>query len=224
MRIVVVGGTGFTGSAIVAVAAERGHEVVAIARSFPSGAPDSTGGAGGTVHDGVAHLALDVTAPGAAESVVDAGGERADAIVSALSPRGSMAGAVAPVDARLARAAQAAGVRLVVVGGFGSMRTRFDGPRVGETPEFPAAVRPESLEMLSVLEQLASGPVDLDWLYVSPTAGYGPHGAQAARGSYTFGGDVVAPGAREISVHDLALAVVEEIEEPTRAGHVSVHS
>lgn len=221
MRIAVVGGTGFTGSAIVAVAAERGHDVVAIARSFPSDAADS---ASGTVPDGVAHLALDVTAPGAAESVVDAGGARVDAIVSALSPRGSMAGAVAPADARLARAAQAAGVRLVVVGGFGSMRTSFDGPRVCETPGFPAAVRPESLEMLRVLELLASGPVDLDWLYVSPTAGYGPHGVQPARGRRTLGGDVVAPAMQEISVRDLALAVVEEIEEPTRAGHVSVHA
>ena len=35
-RIVVIGGTGYAGSAIVAEAAARGHEVTALSRSLPA--------------------------------------------------------------------------------------------------------------------------------------------------------------------------------------------
>lgn len=210
-RIAIIGATGFTGSNLVRVAAQRGHDVLAVSRSAPAELPD-----------GVTHLQLDVTAPEAAEQVVRPGGVPVDAVVSALSPRGVMAGQVAPADLRLAEVCREAGVRFAVVGGFGSLRPQRGAPRVAEGEDFPEAYRPEALEMAGLLDALAGGAPDLDWLYVSPSAGYGAFAPGEATGSYRWGGDVVTPDAGEISGADFALGLIEELEVPSRAGHVSL--
>ena len=95
-RITVIGGTGYTGANIVAEAAARGHEVTSISRSVPA-----------TPVDGVSYLQGDVTSAETAAAAIAAG----DVVISALSPRGPMAGQVEVADLALADQATAAGVR-----------------------------------------------------------------------------------------------------------------
>lgn len=202
-RITVLGGTGYTGRNLVHAAAARGHEVYSVSRT----ADDP-------------HLALDVREDATPAACVRPAGAEVDAIVVALSPRGEMAGRVAPALRAITTAVHAAGVRLIVIGGYGALRPAPGAPRIAEAPEFPAAYRPESLEMIRVLEDLQSFEPDLDWLMVSPTAGYGV--SNQATGQWRWGGELVVPDATEISGADLASAVVEEIEQPARGGHASL--
>lgn len=201
-RVVVIGGTGFTGSRIVREAARRGHEVVSLSRSLP----DET-------IDGVEYVA------GAAS---DAAGlvDGADVVVGALSPRGDTAGTLVEVYTRIAAAAARAGARFVVVGGFSSLRPAPGAPRFAERDDLPPQFAPEAREMNDVLTALAATSDDLDWLFVSPAATYGAYAPQGeARGEYRVGEDVAlfdAAGESQISGEDFATAVVDEIERPTR--------
>lgn len=206
-RITVIGGTGYTGSAIVAAAAARGHEVTSYSRNLPADPVE-----------GVEYVAADLLDP----SVTDRALEGADVVVSALSPRGALEGALEGIDVELARKAAAAGVRLVVVGGFGSLRPVAGAPRIAESPDFPEAYRAESEEMARVLSALEAGIESLSWLYVSPTAGYGAHNPGETTGSYRVGGAVVAPDAGEVSGVDFGIAVVDLAGQAETTGHVSV--
>jgi uncharacterized protein YbjT (DUF2867 family) len=71
-RITVIGGTGYAGSAIVAEAAARGHQVTALSRSLP-GAPIPN----------VTYVQGDATD----EATLSATIEGADVVVGALAPR-----------------------------------------------------------------------------------------------------------------------------------------
>ena len=98
-RITVIGGTGYAGSAIVAEAAARGHEVTALSRSLPD-----------EPVPGVNYVQGDATDESALSSAVSG----ADVVVGALAPRGPLAGSFRDVyrtTARLADAEGAAAVR-----------------------------------------------------------------------------------------------------------------
>ncbi|AVM00457.1 NAD-dependent epimerase [Gordonia iterans] len=203
-RITVLGGTGYAGGHLVAVAAQRGHSVVSYSRSLPDNPVD-----------GVEYRTGDLADPAVLSTAV-AG---ADVVVSALSPRGALegAGVLRELEKKLAGAAAAAGVRLGVIGGAGSLLVAPGGPKVADTPEFPAAVKPEADEMGGVLDDLRASDPALDWFYVSPAGGFGAWAAGEATGVYRIGGDVLVAddqGESNISGADLAAAVVDEIEEP----------
>ena len=117
-RIVVVGGTGYTGGNIVAEAASRGHDVVSISRSAPREAAP-----------GVRYELGDVEK--LAPQVVSG----ADVVVAALSPRGPMAGRLVDVYAELARLSAETGARYLQVGGFGKPA---EGSRAGTGNNTPA--------------------------------------------------------------------------------------
>src|SRR5580700_3498194 len=76
-RITVIGGTGYAGSAIVAEAAARGHEVTALSRSLPDDRDPR-----------VNYVQGDATSGATLASVVSG----ADVVVAALAPRGPLAG------------------------------------------------------------------------------------------------------------------------------------
>ena len=137
-RIVVIGGTGFAGSAIVAEAASRGHEVIAFSRS----APDEPVA-------GVDYVQGDATDEAALRSVVSG----ADVVVAALAPRGPLAAPFREVTRTIARLADAEGARLFVVGGYSSLRPAPGAPRGIE--DLPAA--PETLDWVFVSPALAFG-------------------------------------------------------------------
>lgn len=203
-KITVLGGTGYAGSNIVQTAAQRGHTVVAYSRSSPK-SPVA----------GVEYRTGDVTDP----SVLTAAVEGADVVISALSPRGQLSepGLLRGICAELADKSAAAGARLGVVGGAGSLLASEGGPRLADTPEFGDDYRPEALEMAGVLDDLRAGQTDVSWFLVSPAGGFGNWAPGEATGKYRVGGDVLLTdeeGNSYISGADFGLAIVEEIEQP----------
>lgn len=203
-RITVLGGTGYAGSNIVAVAAQRGHEVVAYSRKEPA-----------EPVPGVEYRTGDVLD----ESVLDVALTDTDAVVSALSPRGELSGAgvLRNAEKAIATLARGNGIRFGVVGGAGSLFVTAGGPKVVETDDFPAEFKAEAAEMDGVLQDLRAGNPELDWFFVSPAGSFGPWVPGEATGSYRIGGDVLLVddnGQSNISGADFALAVVKEIEDP----------
>jgi uncharacterized protein len=201
-QVLVIGGTGFTGSRIVREAAKRGHAVVSLSRSLPAEAVAGVEYVAGSASDTAALVA------------------DADVVVGALSPRGDNAGTLVEVYSRIAEEAARSGARLVVVGGFSSLRPAPGAPRFAEGDDLPPQFAPEAREMNAVLTALGETPDALDWLFVSPAAVYGAYApASEPRGEYRSGEDVALfddAGESLISGEDFATAVLDEIERPTR--------
>ncbi|MEV8266999.1 NAD(P)H-binding protein [Microbacterium sp. NPDC076911] len=200
-RIAVIGGTGYAGGHIVAEAVSRGHTVVSVARSLPSERV-----AGATYLEGTL---LDV--PWLVNEL-----EGVDVVISAVAARGAMLGRLrvnlAELAAELPRA-----VRLGVIGGAGGSLIAPGGERLVDQESFSDEYKPEALEAIGVLEDLQAGPAARDWFYVHPAGGFGAWNPGERTGSYRDGGDVIvtdAAGESSLSGADLAVAVIDEVEQP----------
>lgn len=203
-KIVVVGGTGYAGGHIVAEAAKRGHEVVSVSRSIPEDENKV---------EGAKYVAADLLDAEAVAGAIPA----SDVILSAVAPRGPLAGNTRGALAMLADLALDRGVRYGAIGGAGSLLVAEGGPKLIETPDFPDAFKAEAAEMGEVLDDLRAREDALDWFFVSPAANFGSFNPGEARGEYRLGGDVLladASGTSNISGADLAVAIVDEIETP----------
>lgn len=203
-KIVVVGGTGYAGGHVVAEAARRGHEVVSVSRSIPEDENKV---------EGVKYVAADLLDADAVAGAIPG----SDVILSAVAPRGPLAGNTRGALAKLADLARDRGVRYGAVGGAGSLLVSEGGPKLIETPDFPDAFKAEAAEMGEVLDDLRAREDTLDWFFVSPAANFGSFNPGEARGEYRLGGDVLvadANGTSDISGADLAVAIVDEIETP----------
>lgn len=208
--IVIVGGTGYTGSNIAREAVARGHEVISVSRSAPAEPVDGVR----YEHEPVLESAPALLA-------------NADVLVAALSPRGDTAGTVAATYEALARLAAEHGTRLIVIGGFSSLRPAPGAPRFVEGGQIPEQFRAEAEEMHAVLQALQAGaPGGLDWLFVSPAGAYGAFNPGEPRGTYRVGDEVAVfdeDGESAISGADFALAVVDEIDRPAhRRAHINI--
>ena len=138
-------------------------------------------------------------------------------MVVAISPRGDMADAMRPAVAELATAAAAAGVRLGVVGGAGTLHVSEGGPRLLDGGDFPEPLQPEARALEGILDDLAAFDDRLDWFFVSPALEFSSGDAGEATGRYRVGGDVLfldERGRSAISRADFATAFVDEIERP----------
>ena len=203
-RITVLGGTGYAGAAIVAEAARRGHQVTSVSRTAPT---DPVAGV-----DYVTGSALDA-------AVLDEVVRGRDVVISALSPRGDMAGKVEDVLREVTRRVEGTPTRVAHVGGASSLLTEPGGPRLWDVTHehIPADVKPEVVTGLNILDDLRSTPESVDWFYVSPPEKFGSWEATPVKGTYRLGGDVLLrdeDGVSTISAADLALAILDEIEKP----------
>ena len=195
MNILLVGASGMIGSRILSEAVSRGHCVIAAARH-----PDKI-----AKGPNVQAVQLDATDAKAFSALA----AKADAIVSATSPRGGgdpMVEAKAVNDAAMT-AARTNGKRLVVVGGAGSLSLPNGAP-VAET--LPAAYRGEALALRSVLDTLKKS--DIDWTFFSPAMIIAP-GQRTGR--YQLGTTTLLSndkGESRISAEDYAHALVNELE------------
>lgn len=201
-RIAVIGGTGYAGSAIVAEAAARGHQVTSLSRSLP-GAP---------VPD-VTYVQGDA----ADEATLSAAVESADVVVGALAPRGPLAGTFRDVYRTLARLADAAGVPLFLVGGYSSLRPAPGADRfVTDLSHIPVELHDEIRAGAALItEDLPAAPATLDWVFVSPALRFGARMPGERLGRYRLGDDVaVRPeDGGAISAPDYALGFVDLIEK-----------
>jgi len=200
-RIAVIGGTGYAGSHIVAEAADRGHTVVSVARSVPAERIE-----GATYIEGTL---LDV--PGLVAEL-----EGVDVVVVAVPARGDMAGNVRTNVAELVVELPRS-VRVGVIGGAGGSLVAPGGARVVDQPSFTEEYKPEALEAIGILEDLQANDHGHDWFYIHPAGGFGAWNPGERTGAYRDGGDVIVvddAGESYISGADLAVAVVDEIEQP----------
>lgn len=201
-HIVIIGGTGYAGSHIAAEAVARGHAVTSWSRKLPEQRLDGVDYRTGSVTD-------DATLT---EAVAGA-----DVVIETLSPRGSMLGQVEHVATSLAKKLTGTGTRLGVIGGAGSLLVSPGGPRVMDGDQFPDGFKAEAAELGRVLDGLRASDEDLDWFFVSPAAGFGAYAPGERTGHYRVGGDVLLAdeaGHSDISGADLAVAIVDEIEQP----------
>ena len=195
MKIFLLGASGMIGSRILAEASARGHEVIAGARH-----PENIAAA-----SGVTPVRADLS--DTATLARHAAG--ADVIVTAIAPRSTDN----PVEearaygAAVMEAAHAAGKRLVMVGGAGSLHLP-DGTPV--LPHVPEPYQLESRGLKAVYEALKAST--LDWTFFAP-AGVIQPGERT--GSFRLGKDVLVQsedGSSTISAEDYAVALVDELE------------
>lgn len=209
-RIAVLGGTGYTGGNIVREAASRGHQVTAYSRTAPE-----------TPVEGVHYVQGSVLEEGAVAAAV--AGQ--DVVVEALAPSGPLAGQLADLIVDAAKLAAEQDARLVVVGGWSSLRPAEGAPRFNEG-DVPPQFKAEADEMVRALDALEQhAPDGLDWLFVSPAQNYGSYAPGETLGRYRIGGPVAifdADGNSAVSGTDFALAIVDEIDRHEHAGHISV--
>ncbi|AXL12854.1 NAD-dependent epimerase/dehydratase family protein [Microbacterium foliorum] len=200
-RIVVLGGTGYAGRHIVAEAVNRGHEVIAVSRSTPSDAVQ-----------GASYVQGSALEKGSLASAFDG----ADAVVSALSPRGDMTDRVLDALRVVIAELDGARTRLGVVGGAGGSLVAPGGPRLFDL-DFPEEYKHEAQVGIDSLALLESTDESLDWFFVHPAEVFGPWAEGERTGHYRDGGDVIVrddEGKSFISGADFAVAVVDEIERP----------
>ncbi len=203
MKIALIGGTGFVGAALLEELLRRGHAVTALAR-HPA---KLTARPGLTVVEADALQSTQV-----AHAV-----EGVDAVISAYNPGWQepdihdlfLQGTQAIVDG-----VKRSGVkRLLVVGGAGSLYVA-PGLQLVDTPEFPAQWKQGALAAREALNRIRN-ETSLDWTFISPAVMLAPG---ERKGGFRLGGDEVLVDANGqpagISVADLAVAIVDEIETP----------
>jgi uncharacterized protein len=201
MTTIEVIGTGYVGGHIAAQAVARGHDVTGLARHQPRHPVEGVTYETGSIFD--------------VETLRQAAGRQV--VVVALPAHPADEPPLVEAMPRLADAVIAAAGRLGVVGGAGSSLVTPDGPRLVDTPDFPADWKPEALAHADVLQWLRASDDRLDWFVVSPAALFGSFAPGEDLGQYRIGGDLLvtkADGSSEISGADYARAFVDEIERP----------
>lgn len=204
MHITVFGAAGTAGSRIVHEALSRGHEVTAVGRGAerPNTLPAAAN-----------FRASDATDPDRVKDVT-AG---SDVVISATRPRAGREYEMADVAAALLEGLRNTGIRLLVVGCAGDLIVPGTGSTVMQMPDFPPDWRPIALACHAQREVFRRAATDVDWTYLSPPALLEPG---ERRGSYRTGLDELlsdSTGTSRISMEDLAVALLDEAENPRHA-------
>lgn len=201
MKLALIGATGFVGKAVLNEALQRGYDVTAIARD-----PQKVDAAS----DKVTPKAADVFDTASLAAVL----EGHDAVVSAYNAgwanpnlyddfiKGSEA---------IQQAVKQAGIkRLLVVGGAGSLYAA-PGLQLVDTPQFPAEWKAGATAARDYLNTLKKED-ELDWTFLSPAIHLHPG---ERTGKFRLGTDEPVfneKGQHEITVEDLAVAILNELE------------
>ncbi|MDH6707502.1 putative NADH-flavin reductase [Kitasatospora sp. MAA19] len=201
MRITVFGATGNVGGRVVAEALARGHQVTAVVRdpAKPHGLPSA---AALTVGD--ARNAEDVARIAAGQ----------DLVITATRPAPGSEHELPAATRGLLAGLAGTGVRLLAVGGAGSLTIPGRGGlTVVEDPGLPAEILPIARACGEQFD-LYRADAHVDWTYLSPAAVLEP-GERTGR--FRLGRDellVDADGLSAISMEDLAVALLDEAEQP----------
>lgn len=203
-NVLLIGATGFVGSAILNELLDRGHKVTAVVRNVEKLAGK----------EGVTAVAASV------ENVDDiaALATGKDAIISAYNPgwaNPDIARLINENYPKILEAAKKSGVkRLLIVGGAGTLFCA-PGLRVVDSGAIPeeimGGVRPLGDFYLNTL----TNEKDIDWVFLSPAGTLDADGART--GKFRLGEDdliVDENGVSHISVQDYAVAMVDELEQP----------
>ncbi|WP_461790189.1 NAD(P)-dependent oxidoreductase [Pedobacter sp.] len=202
MKVAVIGATGFVGKNLVNELANRGHEVLAIARNADKVAEQSQ----------VNAVSVDVNDQKALAKVL-AG---TDVVVSAFNPGWTnpniYADFIKGAEA-IQAGVKAAGVpRLVVIGGAGSLY--IDGNQLVDGPDFPADIKPGATAARDYLNTLKQEE-ELNWTFFSPAIEMHPGITIGRTGKYRLGLENPVfdeNGKCVLSVEDLAIVIADEVE------------
>ena len=203
-NVLLIGATGFVGSAVLNELVSRGHKVTAVVRNIEKLAKNDLVNA---VKEDVANV--DAIAKLA---------EGKDAIISAYNPgwtNPDIATLITENYPKILEAAKKSGVeRLLIIGGAGTLFCA-PGLRVVDSGAIPeeimGGVRPLGDFYLNTL----MNENDIDWVFFSPAGVFDQEGKKT--GNYRLGKDdliVDAEGNSHISVQDYADAMVNELEKP----------
>jgi putative NADH-flavin reductase len=205
MKIALVGATGFVGSAILKEALDKGHEVTAIARHPEKlEAQSNLAAVKGDVMDSD-ELSKILKGNDVVISAYNAGWTSSDLYNEFLKGSRSIQEAVKKSGVK----------RLITLGGAGSLFVA-PGVQLVDTPQFPAEWKPGALSARDYLNELKKED-QLDWTFVSPAIEMNPGTPHERRGTYrtAFDNPVFdADNKSTISVEDLAVAIVDEVEHP----------
>lgn len=203
-NVLLIGATGFVGSAVLNELVSRGNKVTTVVRNIEKLAKSDLVNA---VKEDVANV--DAIAKLA---------EGKDAIISAYNPgwtNPDIATLITENYPKILEAAKKSGVeRLLIVGGAGTLFCA-PGLRVVDSGAIPEeimdGVRPLGDFYLNTL----MNENDIDWVFFSPAGVFDQEGKKT--GNYRLGKDdliVDAEGNSHISVQDYADAMVNELEKP----------
>ena len=203
MKVALIGASGFIGSAILQEALARGHDVTALVTN-PAKLPAAPR---------LTVLKADVLdTPALADRLAGL-----DAVISAFSghAQADVRGYYGLGIRSVIAAARKAGMRLLVVGGAGSLEAA-PGVLVVDTPSFPAQWRASAEGARDALNLLRAQEA-LHWTMLSPSAVIEPG---ERTGQFRLGDDrllVGADGRSRISTQDYAMAMIDELERPQHA-------
>ena len=202
MKIAIIGATGFVGPKVVTEALNRGYEVTAFARQ-----PEKLE----IENEKLVKQSADIYDTEILANLLVGH----DVVISTFNPgwanpdlyndflRGSRS---------IQAAVKQAGIkRYLVVGGAGSLEIE-PGVQLVDTPHFPAEYKAGATAARDYLTELRTEQ-DLDWTFLSPAINLHPG---TRTGIFRLGTDQPvfnAEGKCEISVEDLAVALVDEVEK-----------
>ena len=202
-KVVLIGATGFVGSHILQELVSRNYEVIAIVRDLDKIAVKSSL---------VKAVSVDVNDSKALSEVMKGN----DIVISAFNAGWTnpdlyndfMKGARS-----IEKAAEQAFVkRLIVIGGAGSLYV--DGKQIVDGDDFPEQFKAGATAARDYLNEIKNNKA-LDWTYFSPAIEMHAGIKTGRTGIYRVGWD--APvfdqhGGSKLSVEDLAVAIVDELE------------
>ena len=195
MKVAIIGANGKSGSNLVQEALKQGYDVTAIVRN-----KEYKNGDVKVVYKDVFEL-----------SKADLAGF--DAVISAFAAwTPERFGLHKKVTKRLADALSGTKIRLLVIGGAGTLFVDDKGTMAMDTPGFP----PEYMGVAKATAESffeLKGRTDVLWTYVSPAGDYDANGART--GKYVLGNDHVILNSQNesyISYADLAIAIIDELK------------
>jgi hypothetical protein len=203
-KIVLIGASGFIGSAVLREAIDRGHHVTGIVRH-----PEKI-----TLN----HKNLNVEKADIFFTEKITGiFKGADAVISSYNPGWTNPKIAEETTAgykSVIEAVRQSGVkRLMIVGGAGSLFVS-PGKRLMDTGAIPESYMPAIRALANVFLIDLANEKDIDWVFFSPAINIHPG---TRTGKFRLGKDDVIlnqAGEGDISVQDYAVAMIDELEKP----------
>jgi hypothetical protein len=203
-KIVLIGASGFIGSAILGEALDKGHHVTGVVRH-----PEKI-----TIkHDNLLVRKADIFFTGTVTEIF----KGADAVISSYNPGWTNPKIAEETTAgykSIIEAVRKSGVkRLMVVGGAGSLFAS-PGKRLMDTGAIPDSYLPAVRALADVYLVDLAAEKEIDWIFFSPAISIHPG---IRTGKFRLGkNDVILnqAGEGDISVEDYAVAMIDELEKP----------
>lgn len=205
-NVILIGASGFVGSAILNEALSRGHRVMAVVLH-----PEKIS----TIHPNLTVVQADATNPDTLAKLA----EGKDAVISAYNPGwGNPRQYEETLEnyPKIVEGAKRSGVqRLLIVGGAGTLFVK-PGVRLVDTGTLPEAWLPGVKSLGEFYLDTLTKEKEIDWIFFSPAGNLGNMRPGVRTGKYRLGKDDMLfdeKGESFISVEDYAVAMIDELEQ-----------